>query len=64
MPLQAKSIKVPMYGLDCEMCITREGMEVTRISMVDAAGKVRLMPAANLTSLSPPIPTSLLHTCF
>lgn len=42
MPLDSKSIKVPMFALDCEMCETAVGNEVTRVSIVDAAGKVCL----------------------
>ncbi|XP_062913571.1 RNA exonuclease 5-like isoform X2 [Mobula hypostoma] len=28
----------PLFGLDCEMCLTRKGKELTRISVVDAEG--------------------------
>ncbi|XP_055767415.1 RNA exonuclease 5-like [Salvelinus fontinalis] len=28
----------PLYGLDCEMCLTERGSELTRISLVDSRG--------------------------
>ncbi|XP_015732952.2 RNA exonuclease 5 isoform X1 [Coturnix japonica] len=32
----------PLFGLDCEMCLTARGNEVTRVSLVDAEGKCLL----------------------
>ncbi|XP_077172752.1 RNA exonuclease 5 [Paroedura picta] len=29
----------PLFGLDCEMCLTDKGSELTRISVVDASGQ-------------------------
>ncbi|XP_063055845.1 RNA exonuclease 5-like [Engraulis encrasicolus] len=29
----------PLYGIDCEMCYTRAGLEVTRVSLVDGQGQ-------------------------
>lgn len=29
----------PLYGLDCEMCLTSAGQEVTRVALVDASGR-------------------------
>ncbi|XP_020498848.1 RNA exonuclease 5 [Labrus bergylta] len=28
----------PLYGLDCEMCLTEQGNELARVSLVDSAG--------------------------
>ncbi|KAM9314876.1 RNA exonuclease 5, partial [Pholidichthys leucotaenia] len=28
----------PLYGIDCEMCLTLKGSELTRVSLVDSAG--------------------------
>ncbi|TNN46188.1 putative RNA exonuclease NEF-sp [Liparis tanakae] len=32
----------PLYGLDCEMCLTEKGYELTRLSLVDSDGKCLL----------------------
>ncbi|KAL2086512.1 hypothetical protein ACEWY4_017571 [Coilia grayii] len=32
----------PLYGLDCEMCLTKAGLEVTRVSLVDDQGQCML----------------------
>ncbi|NWH64313.1 REXO5 exonuclease, partial [Geococcyx californianus] len=32
----------PLFGLDCEMCLTVKGNEVTRVSLVDAQGQCLL----------------------
>ncbi|TRY70658.1 hypothetical protein TCAL_02867 [Tigriopus californicus] len=37
---QEVSLESPMYSLDCEMCLTREGNELTRICVVDSDCKV------------------------
>ncbi|CAL8330670.1 unnamed protein product [Merluccius merluccius] len=29
----------PLYGLDCEMCLTAKGNELARVSLVDSSGK-------------------------
>ncbi|CAN0501800.1 unnamed protein product, partial [Scytosiphon promiscuus] len=31
-----------MFGLDCEMCVTEKGQELTRMTLVDAQHKVLL----------------------
>ncbi|TNM85311.1 hypothetical protein fugu_007582 [Takifugu bimaculatus] len=32
----------PLFGLDCEMCLTGQGYELTRVSLVDSDGKCLL----------------------
>ncbi|XP_036398914.1 RNA exonuclease 5-like isoform X2 [Megalops cyprinoides] len=32
----------PLYGLDCEMCLTERGNELTRVSLVDSGGRCLL----------------------
>jgi RNA exonuclease 1 len=34
----------PMFGLDCEMCRTTSGLEVTRVSIVNEQLKVSSSP--------------------
>ncbi|NXT76176.1 REXO5 exonuclease, partial [Zapornia atra] len=39
---QRRTDSSPLFGLDCEMCLTAKGNEVTRISLVDAQGRCLL----------------------
>ncbi|XP_046897257.1 RNA exonuclease 5-like isoform X2 [Hypomesus transpacificus] len=32
----------PLYGLDCEMCVTEQGYELARVSLVDSRGRCLL----------------------
>eukprot|EP00064_Thunnus_orientalis_P021074 superscaffoldBa00006178_g21229 len=45
----------PLYGLDCEMCLTEKGYELARVSLVDSDGKFSGITAAMLR----PITTTL-----
>ncbi|NWX20488.1 REXO5 exonuclease, partial [Aegotheles bennettii] len=36
---QQRTDTSPLFGLDCEMCLTAKGNEVTRVSLVDAQGR-------------------------
>ncbi|XP_031981756.1 RNA exonuclease 5 [Corvus moneduloides] len=39
---QQRTDSSPLFGLDCEMCLTAKGNEVTRVSLVDARGRCLL----------------------
>ncbi|NXT57466.1 REXO5 exonuclease, partial [Pluvianellus socialis] len=39
---QQRTDSSPLFGLDCEMCLTAKGNEVTRVSLVDAQGRCLL----------------------
>ncbi|NXL44657.1 REXO5 exonuclease, partial [Podilymbus podiceps] len=39
---QPRTDSSPLFGLDCEMCLTEKGNEVTRVSLVDAQGQCLL----------------------
>ncbi|XP_026714602.1 RNA exonuclease 5 isoform X2 [Athene cunicularia] len=39
---QQRTDSSPLFGLDCEMCLTEKGNEVTRVSLVDAQGQCLL----------------------
>ncbi|NXP02857.1 REXO5 exonuclease, partial [Thinocorus orbignyianus] len=39
---QQRTDSSPLFGLDCEMCLTEKGNEVTRVSLVDAQGRCLL----------------------
>ncbi|KFQ84562.1 Putative RNA exonuclease NEF-sp, partial [Phoenicopterus ruber ruber] len=39
---QPRTDSSPLFGLDCEMCLTAKGNEVTRVSLVDAQGQCLL----------------------
>ncbi|NWY76659.1 REXO5 exonuclease, partial [Erithacus rubecula] len=39
---QQRTDSSPLFGLDCEMCVTAKGSEVTRVSLVDAWGQCLL----------------------
>ncbi|KAM9261603.1 RNA exonuclease 5 isoform 2-T3 [Cariama cristata] len=39
---QQRTDSSPLFGLDCEMCLTAKGSEVTRVSLVDAQGQCLL----------------------
>ncbi|KAG7316180.1 hypothetical protein KOW79_021046 [Hemibagrus wyckioides] len=41
----------PLYGLDCEMCLTQEGPELTRVAVVTSSGECLIHPHLIDTSL-------------
>ena len=42
LPAPENVTPLEMVAVDCEMCYTKEGLELTRVSMVDSQGKVLL----------------------
>ncbi|NXC36593.1 REXO5 exonuclease, partial [Campylorhamphus procurvoides] len=56
---QQRTDSSPLFGLDCEMCLTAKGNEVTRVSLVDAQGQCLLNEL-----VKPESPVMNYHTRF
>ncbi|NXU88828.1 REXO5 exonuclease, partial [Xiphorhynchus elegans] len=56
---QQRTDSSPLFGLDCEMCLTAKGNEVTRVSLVDAQGQCLLNEL-----VKPDSPVMNYHTRF
>lgn len=39
-PQPSPQAQAPMFALDCEMCYTSDGLEVTRVTVVNSSGEV------------------------